>query len=60
MSFGTLNTETGVSYGIYTMVITTQANDPTKNCAVYRTTVEHSQPSTGGVTELPLILLNNP
>ena len=58
--FGTLNTQAGVNYGIYTMVITTQANDPTKSCAVYRATVEHSQPSTGGVTELPLIVLSNP
>ena len=58
--FGTLNTQLGVNYGIYTVVITTQANDPTKNCAVYRATVEHSQPSTGGATELPLIVLSNP
>ena len=58
--FGTLNTELNVTYGIYTVTITTQANDPTKNCAVYRAQVEHSFTSTGGTTELPLIVLNNP
>jgi adhesin/invasin len=58
--FGSENVELGVAYGIYTMVITTQANDPTKNCAVYRATIEHSWPTTGGTTQPPLILLGNP
>ena len=58
--FGSLNPETGVVYGIYTMTITTQANDPTKNCAVYRSLVEHSWPTNGGTTTLDLIVLNDP
>jgi len=61
LPFGTANQQTGVSYGIYTMVIVAQDTvDPTKTCAAYRTTVEHSQPSTGGSTTLPLIVLSNP
>jgi adhesin/invasin len=58
--FGTLNAETGVAYGIYTMTITTQANDPTKSCAVYRSQVEHSWTTNDGTTSLPLIILSNP
>jgi len=60
IQFGVLNTELGVAYGIYTMVITTQAVDPTKNCAVSRTGVVHSFQTNDGTTTLPLIVLNDP
>ena len=58
--FGVTNTELGVAYGIYTMTITTQATDPTKNCAVARTQVVHSFQTNDGTTTVPLIVLNNP
>jgi hypothetical protein len=57
---GSLNAEPGVAYGIYTMTITTQASDPTKRCAAYRTTVQHSFTTTNGTTTIPLIILSNP
>jgi hypothetical protein len=60
VAFGSENVELGVTYGIYTLVITTQANDPTKSCAVYRSTVEHSWPSTDGATNLGVVTLANP
>jgi adhesin/invasin len=58
--FGTLNAEPNTAYGIYTMTITTQANDPTKTCAVYRAQVQHSWTINDGTTDIPLIVLSNP
>jgi hypothetical protein len=40
--------------------VTTLANDPTKNCAVYRAAVQHSFTFSGGATQWPLTVLNNP
>lgn len=58
---GDLNSLTNVSYGIYTMTITARNTaDPTKTCAVYRAPVQHSWPTTGGTTSIPLILLTPP
>jgi hypothetical protein len=48
------------AYGIYTMVITTQATDPTKTCGVYRASVEHTWTTPNGTTTIPLIVLSNP
>jgi hypothetical protein len=59
--FGSAQNQQGVSYGIYTLVVTTQNNvDPTKTCAVYRATVQHSYALDGGATAWPLTVLNNP
>lgn len=61
LASGVPASESGVSYGIYTMVIIGQhTSDPTKTCAVYRAGVEHSQAQTGGLTVIPLITLSNP
>jgi adhesin/invasin len=58
--FGAFSNQTGVNYGIYTMVVTTQANDPTKTCLVYRASVQHSFTASGGSTQWPLTVLSNP
>ena len=59
--FGSVQQQTGVNYGIYTMTVTSTNNvDPSKTCAVYRQTVEHSFAASGGGTALPLISLSNP
>jgi adhesin/invasin len=57
---GSVNTEPGVAYGIYTLTVTAQATDPTKSCAGYRTTLQHSFTTANGTTTIPLIVLNNP
>jgi hypothetical protein len=59
--FGNVNALTNVSYGIYTMTITTQNNvDPSKTCSVYRAGLEHSWTIPNGTTAIPLIVLSNP
>jgi hypothetical protein len=60
-AFGVTHNEPNVPYGIYTMTITAQHNsDPTKTCQVYRAGVQHSFPTTGSATQIPLILMSNP
>jgi hypothetical protein len=57
--FGSDWTELGVSYGIYTMTITSEhKTDATKTCAVYRAPLQHSFTTTGRTTTLPIIDLN--
>jgi hypothetical protein len=59
--FGIDQNKLPVNYGIYTLVVTTQHNsDPTKTCAVYRTTIQHSFTLDNGSTVLPLVFLSNP
>ncbi len=58
--FGSLNAQPNTAYGIYTMTITTQANDATKSCAVYRAQIQHSWTINDGTTDIPLIVLSNP
>lgn len=61
LPFGVPNSQPGVSYGIYTLVIVGQdSSDPNKKCAVYRGPAEHSQTQSDGVTDLGLITLVNP
>ncbi|HET9013132.1 MAG TPA: hypothetical protein VFN38_15000, partial [Gemmatimonadaceae bacterium] len=60
MPLGSVRTQAGVAYGIYTLTITTQANDPTKSCATYRATLPHSFTTPNGTTTIPLVILGNP
>jgi len=58
--FGVLQAQPNMPYGIYTITITTQATDPTKNCAVFKGQVQHSWLTPDGTTDIPLIELKNP
>lgn len=59
--FGTEELKTGVAYGIYTMKITATHNtDSSKKCAVFRSIVQHSSPSTSGHTSVPVFTMSNP
>jgi hypothetical protein len=58
-AFGGASGQTGIAYGIYTMTITTQPNDPTKSCAVYKQQLDISSLNNNATITVPLIFLNN-